>query len=297
MKIDQLIYFTEAAKEEHIGRASKILGISPSAISHSISALEGELQLKLFQKKGKNIFLTQEGQKLLTKSESLITQFKNLKNDLLSENDERSHYKICATHTLCSKFATLAWLKTQENYTNISIDLLSLRSSDVIKNILSKTSNIGICFSPQEHPDLEITKIYEGQLYINVRTFHPVLQKRVPLSKISNYPCVLPKSFQGIEICLQHPMFEKFNIKANTRCFDDCYDTSEEIVAKSDYWRLTPDILIDQKKFKVIKPSKNWYAPYHIAVVWRRDQYIPKFFKSFTENFKMMLTDSKLALS
>jgi LysR family transcriptional activator of glutamate synthase operon len=58
MKIDQLIYFAETAKEEHIGRAAKILGISPSAISHSIASLEGELQLKLFQKKGKNIFLT-----------------------------------------------------------------------------------------------------------------------------------------------------------------------------------------------------------------------------------------------
>jgi DNA-binding transcriptional LysR family regulator len=287
MKIDQLIYFVETAKEEHIGRAAKVLGISPSAISHSVAALEGELQIKLFQKKGKNIFLTNEGQKLLDKSYSLITQFKNLKYDLLAENEEKGHYNICATHTLCSKFVTQAWLNTQKDYTKSSIDLLSLRSSDVIKSVLSKTSDIGICISPQDHPDLEITKIYEGQLYINVRKRHPFLKGKKHLSKISEYACVLPKSFQGIEICLHHPMFEEFNIVPDPKCLDDCYDTSQDIVARSDYWRMTPDILIDQKKLEIIKPSKNWKAPYFIAIVWRKNQYIPSFFNDFTDNFKL----------
>jgi DNA-binding transcriptional LysR family regulator len=293
MKIDQLTYFVETAKEEHIGRAAKILGISPSAVSHSIAALEGELQVKLFQKKGKNIFLTNEGEKLLSKSHSLITQFKDLKYELMSENEEKGHYKFCATHTLSSKFVTQAWLETHKDHPNVSIDLLSLRSSDVIKSILSKSSDIGICMSPQEHPDLEITTIYEGELYINVRKSHPILKNKEPLSKISEYPCALPKSFQGIEICLQHPMFKKHKINLNPRCLHDSYDISQEVVATSDYWTLTPDILIDNKIFKTIKPTKGWSAPYLIALVWRKNQYIPKFYKDFAENLMLTMKEKK----
>ena len=40
MKIDQLRYFFETARQGHIGRAANIVAISPSAISHSIAALE-----------------------------------------------------------------------------------------------------------------------------------------------------------------------------------------------------------------------------------------------------------------
>ena len=51
MKLDQLTYFLEAARHEHIGKAAKAVAISPSAISHSISALEKELGRPLFKKR------------------------------------------------------------------------------------------------------------------------------------------------------------------------------------------------------------------------------------------------------
>ncbi len=61
MKFDQLSYFVEAAKQQHLGRAARVLGVSPSTLSHSISSLEEELGRDLFQKKGKTLALTLHG--------------------------------------------------------------------------------------------------------------------------------------------------------------------------------------------------------------------------------------------
>ena len=48
MNFDQLRYFVETARFEHIGKAAKSVAISPSAISHAIANLEDELGLDPF---------------------------------------------------------------------------------------------------------------------------------------------------------------------------------------------------------------------------------------------------------
>lgn len=288
MKIDQLIYFVETAREEHIGRAAKILGISPSAISHSIASLEGELQTKLFQKKGKNIYLTNEGQRLLEKSQDLINQFKNLKADILTEAEDKGHYSIVASHALSYQFAAPAWLKLQKKYSKVSIELFTLRSSDVIKEVLGRRADIGICFSPQEHPDLEIHTIHQGELYINVSKKHPSLGSKHPIKEISNYSAVLPKSFQGVDICLQHPMFNKFGVEPKATCLTDSYDISLELIKRGQYWGLTPDILINPKDFSLIKP-RGWSAPYNLSIIWRKNQHLPRFYNEYLTKIKTLI--------
>ena len=89
MKFDQLNYFISAAKEEHIGNASKQVGISPSAISHSIRALEEELGEELFIKQGKRIFLTEFGKRFQAKAEKLMEQANQLKDNRC--NCQQSH--------------------------------------------------------------------------------------------------------------------------------------------------------------------------------------------------------------
>ena len=74
MKLDQLTYFLEAARQEHIGKAARILAISPSAISHSIAALEEELGAPLFERKGKYIFLTNRGRRLMERAAELLSR-------------------------------------------------------------------------------------------------------------------------------------------------------------------------------------------------------------------------------
>jgi hypothetical protein len=38
------------------------------------------------------------------------------------------------------------------------------------------------------------------------------MTEKKQLSSISDYPAVLPKAFQGIGLCMSHPMFEKYEV-------------------------------------------------------------------------------------
>lgn len=66
MELFQLRYFQTAAKHEHFTRAAEILGISQPALTAAIRRLESEMGVKLFEKNGRNIRLTQCGNLFLT---------------------------------------------------------------------------------------------------------------------------------------------------------------------------------------------------------------------------------------
>ncbi|WP_318630512.1 LysR family transcriptional regulator [Limosilactobacillus reuteri] len=68
MEIKQLRYFVEVARREHISEAALELNIAQSAISRQINLLEKELQVPLFDRQGRNIYLTSHGKALLTQA-------------------------------------------------------------------------------------------------------------------------------------------------------------------------------------------------------------------------------------
>lgn len=291
MKIDQLIYFTETARLEHIGKASKVLGISTSAISHSISSLEGELGYDLFEKKGKNIVLTDQGRNLLEQSQDLINQFQNLKQNLIGASAEKMHFRVAASHHISHRFVTAAWSKLNSTYPQVTLEILTYRSADVVKAVLNREIDFGICFSPQENPDLECKQIYGGELLITVKKNHPILKLKESdrIKALNSYTAVLPKAFQGIDLCISHPMFEKFEITPKANTLTDSYDISLELIKNSDYWGFTPDILIKKKtasNFSSIKPMKGWNAPFNVSVIYLKKRFIPKFFNDLENQIR-----------
>ena len=290
MKIDQLIYFTETARLEHIGKASRVLGISTSAISHSITSLEGELGYDLFEKKGKNIVLTDQGRHLLNQSQELIGQFQNLKQKLLGANTEKMHFRIAASHHLAHQIVTSAWSKLAPSYPKVTLEIMTYRSSEVVRAVLEREIDYGICFSPQSHPELESNEIYQGELLLTVRKNHPLLKLKGAncFKALNTYQAVLPKAYQGIDLCIAHPMFDKFSIVPQANTLTDSYDISLELIRQSDSWGLTPDLLIRKNKsFDVIKPS-GWRAPFNIAAIHLKKKFIPQFFNDLHDQLKLV---------
>ena len=58
MNLYQLRYFTTLAQEEHYTKAALKLHITQPSLTHAIHLLEDELDVALFEKKGRNVVLT-----------------------------------------------------------------------------------------------------------------------------------------------------------------------------------------------------------------------------------------------
>ncbi len=73
MEIQQLRYFREVAKYGSISRAAEGLNISQPSLSSSIIRLESELGVSLFDRKGRNIQLNDDGAFFLSKVETILS--------------------------------------------------------------------------------------------------------------------------------------------------------------------------------------------------------------------------------
>lgn len=93
MELIQLRYFQHLAKSEHLTNTAKEMFITPSAISSSISRLEQELGVCLFDRIGRTMRLNENGRIYLVFIEQLF-------QILEKANSEISHIKTFNNHSL-----------------------------------------------------------------------------------------------------------------------------------------------------------------------------------------------------
>ena len=72
MTLDQLRIFVEVAERGHVTRAAEALGMSQSAASAAIAALESTYQVKLFDRVGRGIQLTETGRTFLREARAVL---------------------------------------------------------------------------------------------------------------------------------------------------------------------------------------------------------------------------------
>ncbi|WP_374073580.1 LysR family transcriptional regulator [Bdellovibrio bacteriovorus] len=249
MKLDQLTYFLETAKTQHIGKASRRLNVSPSAISHSIAALEDELGHPLFEKVGKAISLSATGRSFAEKIEPLLVALARAKEECQSENVElEGTFRAASTHGLAGGFLLPMLVKLAEENPKLVFEYYSLRSAQVIENVARGDLDFGVCFAPTPSPSLVIHPLRKEPLVIAVKKNHPLTKLKGPelIRSLAQYPQASPKAFVGIEVCEEHPALVKLGVPLNPTFIYDSYEVACEAISQGFYWSLIPELYLEK---------------------------------------------------
>lgn len=86
-KTQQLVVFQEVIRSGSIGSAAKELGLTQPAVSKIINDIEAYFGVELVVRKNTGVTLTQAGQVLLSWSESITREMKNMVNEMNSMTD------------------------------------------------------------------------------------------------------------------------------------------------------------------------------------------------------------------
>ncbi|MBR5517728.1 MAG: LysR family transcriptional regulator [Clostridia bacterium] len=94
MELLQLKYFCDAAQTENFSKTASKYHVPPSNISQSIKRLEGELGIKLFDRKTNCLTLNQSGKNFCIKVKEALNILENAKAEATDSND-KGVLKIC----------------------------------------------------------------------------------------------------------------------------------------------------------------------------------------------------------
>jgi len=79
--------FDAVSRHLQMNRAAQELSVTPSAISHLIRSLEQELGVKLIEKSGRNIVLTQVGEQFAPRVQQIFRSLKQTVNDIREQTN------------------------------------------------------------------------------------------------------------------------------------------------------------------------------------------------------------------
>lgn len=192
METFELRYFLEVARNQNIHRASERLNVSPGSLSKAISRLEAELNVKLFEREGRGISLTPQGD-LLMKRASYILELEastraELQGDLSSPN-----ILIAGPEVLLFKYGTEFVTKIQKKYSRSTVEFLAIDEDTALKKLESREVHFAIT-SGDVSSGFEYKNIEECSFVTVASNSHPLLKKN-PRAKSYLIEDVLGHSF------------------------------------------------------------------------------------------------------
>ena len=144
-------------------KASEKLGLEKPAISKQISALERDLGIELFDRKGKVLKLNKNGIELYKEAIDVINSFDKIYNGFASklENDRNSVIRIAGHNSFFLSILPkyLKKLLSTEKFKDLKVKILNIHKNDAIKRLMN--NEIDIAFYPSkitEEPIDGITK-------------------------------------------------------------------------------------------------------------------------------------------
>ncbi|GDF60173.1 LysR family transcriptional regulator [Escherichia coli] len=135
MNMSDFATFFAVARNQSFRAAGDELGLSSSAISHSIKTLEQRLKIRLFNRTTRSVSLTEAGSNLY---ERLRPAFDEIQIML----DEMNDFRLTPTGTLKINAARVAARIFLMSYWLVShVNILILKSSSQLTTLLSISSN------------------------------------------------------------------------------------------------------------------------------------------------------------
>lgn len=175
MTLLQLQYFKTLAKVLHYTQAAKQLHIAQPSLSYSISELEKELDVKLFDKENRKVCLTAYGEHFLPYVENALCMLDEGVHSLQQMAGVALQVvNLGYFHSISSSLipAVMEGVYAQEENRHIKFHFLEAPSFDIFEQLKSGGLDLAFCMHRDE--DLASAMIMKQPLYLAVPIDHPL---------------------------------------------------------------------------------------------------------------------------
>ena len=290
MELLQLKYFKTVAEMGKISDAAQALFISAPALSTSISRLEKELGVQLFDRTNNKIILNQQGQIFLRYVNQIFTNLNCAKTEL------RQSVMHQGQHVSIASVASTQWVDMitvfSQEYPHFSLLCTSVNRMELTNSglsaqhsfLLAAEDDIPVFYAEK----LESSFLFEDHPVVMVHPDHPIAQKEsVDLHSLLNETIFLPMQ--------DFPLYDHL-----VKLFEECgipfpagnaysHLATQQMAAKglgvafaTQHTARTPSLSLRYM------PIQNNYKPWISRLYWRKNHAFTKdelIFKEFIENY------------
>ena len=191
MTLNQLSYFYQAAILQHFNQAAEKMNISEPSLSRSIAALENELGVTLFEKRGRNVTLTKAGEIFLEHVTQILDDVTRASNKMQQIATNGGHIDIAYVSPLAREFipnTVRAFLSLEQNK-NITFHFFQDITSMNIEGLKKGSYDLIFGSYSANEPNIEFIPIIKQDLVAILPIGHPLGKKaEIEAGDFEKYP-------------------------------------------------------------------------------------------------------------
>jgi DNA-binding transcriptional LysR family regulator len=174
MTLEQLRVFVAVAERQHVTRAAEALNLAQSAVSSAIAGLEARHQVKLFNRVGRGIELTEAGTLFLVEARAVLARAESAESALSELGGlKRGTLVVQASQTIASFWLPRYLVAFRRAYPRIDIRLSIGNTAQVAAAIHAGTAELGFVEGEVVDPVLRSQPVARDQMIVVVGPEHP----------------------------------------------------------------------------------------------------------------------------
>lgn len=219
MNLAQLEYFRVLAKTEHYTKASQLLNITQPSLTHSIQLLERELNVKLFDKQGRQVKLNRYGRFFLERVDLILNSLQDSQEKLaLMVDPSKGSIHFAYLFSLGNRYIPkiIGAFKRDALNGNIHFALHESTTEEIRSMLLNRTIDLALT-ARIDADGIESVPLFKEPLCVIVPKNHKLAKyDKLSISQISSYPLITYSRRSGIRNLIEdyfHMMGYSLNVE------------------------------------------------------------------------------------
>ena len=231
MTLQQLKYILAIAATGSMNKAAEQLYVSQPSLTSSVQELEKEIGIKVFNRSGRGVTLTNDGVEFVQYARQVVGQFDVLSEKYSGKGRVKKKFGVSTQHY---SFAVKAFVEMVNEFDTAEYEFAvrETKTAEVISDVATMRSEIGIIYL-NDFNRKSLTKLLNSnglEFHTLTRCFpfvylwkgHPLAkQKKITFEQLADYPCLSFEQGDNSSFYLAEEILSTNNyqrtIKANDR--------------------------------------------------------------------------------
>ncbi|NTV56333.1 MAG: LysR family transcriptional regulator, partial [Deltaproteobacteria bacterium] len=199
INLNQLRVFYEAARTGSFTSAAKKLCITQPAVTAQIRTFEDQCDLKLFKKKGRSLYLSEEGSTLYEYARRIF-EYEREVEDVIEEMRKlkRGTLRLGTSKAYARYFMPFLISSFHEAFPLIKVHLDEGSSMDILRSLLDLKNEVAVIARVEEDPNITFLPFKRDQLVLILSPTHSLAKKKsLSVEELVHEPMIMKEIGSG----------------------------------------------------------------------------------------------------
>jgi DNA-binding transcriptional LysR family regulator len=294
MNLNQLRVFYEAARTGSFTSAAKKLCITQPAVTAQIKTFEDQCNLKLFKKKGRSRYLSEEGNTLFEYARRIF-EYEREVEDVIEEMRKlkRGTLRLGTSKAYARYFMPFLISSFHEAFPHIKVHLDEGSSMDILRSLLELKNEVAVIAKVEEDPNVTFLPFKRDELILILAPAHSLSKKKsVSVEELVHEPMIMKEMGSGTRKQV-NDLFSRKALTPNVLMETSNTEFIKQLVQRGEgiSFLVEESVAVEIREKRLATVPVAGANPFlDVSIAYLKDQHLSHSARAFVEMLKKMAT-------